>query len=112
MKAWLCEMKEAPGAATVVFALSRGAARNVALSGAAFPVSRGFPKIRVTRVPALDSHYFGREAMDWDSAEDRLLMVRHAGLFCPEPKRSDCRVCPARPDCRMWRTLKDLPGKW
>lgn len=108
MKAWLCETKGEPKAQTVIFALSRRAAKMIAYTSATFRCGVNFSELRVRRIPELDHQCFGRDEMDWENDEDRILMVRYAGMFCRDPKKNKCRACPANPECRMWAVIKSM----
>lgn len=96
---------------TVVFAETRGKARRAAMSTDACEDGE-FIDIRATRVPELDSYYRGEYEMNWYDDNDRIGMVRYAGMQCSyEMSDSECACedCPAKEFCSRYEDREDNP---
>ena len=84
---------------TVVFAATRGKAKELALRTDACE-DADFKNIRAIRKPALDGCYRGKWEMDWDDPQDRVDLVRLANYQCSyEIDDPECDICPAREWC-------------
>lgn len=102
MKAYIVRDIESPeDYCTVVFGETRGKAIQAALATDACEDAE-WVNIRATRVPALDTYYRGLPEMDWNDDNDRIGMVRYAGMHCSTDLSTDecgCQKCPAKEFC-------------
>lgn len=98
MKAW--RVYDEDGYSTVVFATTRGVAKQVAMKT---DVCEGmeYIDIRVYRYPEADKQYRGVSEMDWDNDDDRRFLVAH-GWRCMEWDPSDIDLCQACKDVCEW----------
>lgn len=95
MKAWQVE-EVYEGCAVIVFAETRNKAKYLAVQYQGY----SYDEMRAVRMPQLD-RYAGDKpyVMDFETDEDRLIMVRDAGLSCIEPEYEDCEKCVAKDYC-------------
>lgn len=94
---------------TVVFAETRGKARQAALRTDACEDAE-FTDIRAIRVPELDAYYRGEEEMDWEDKNDRIGMVRYADMRCSSEMNFNecgCEDCPAKEFCSRYDSMED-----
>ena len=40
--------------------------------------------------------------MDWNKAEDRLVLVKESGWYCSDPTLDDCKICTASNYCDLY----------
>ena len=104
MKAWYCSADYSDGA-VVVFAETRGKAKVIAMSTYELE-DYEFTKIQATRMPQIDKYYRGKDELDWDVPEDRLVMVRYCGFTCDHDTfdPDDCETCVAKDYCDLYET--------
>lgn len=100
IKAWLVNDKTSDeGAATVVFAETRGKARAIAMKTNAC-IDSEFINILVNRLPQADKMYKqGKSEMDFDDPKDRLFLVKHCGFYCIVKQENLCNKCIAKKYC-------------
>ena len=105
MKAYLVrDEKRDEDYCAVVFGETRGKAIQAALRTDACEDGE-WTDIRAIRVPELDSYYRGREEMDWFDDNDRIGMVRYAGMRCSDEMsigECGCEDCPAKEFCSRY----------
>ena len=95
----------------VIFAETRGKAHYLATKSDAFEDSE-WNDIRVIRLPQMDKMYRGNTEMDWDSAEDRIALVKD-GWYCNDDYvdyEKDCPSCPAAQFCDIFKEEKYEDG--
>lgn len=106
MKAWFVQAKD-EFAATIVFAETRGKARNLARYTDACQ-SAEFCEIEVRRVRQADKYYKeGKTEMGWDNADDRLALVKEFGFRCEYAELDNCESCSAREYCGNYEEYTD-----
>lgn len=88
---------------TIVFAETRGQARQIAQSTDACEDSE-FTDIRALRVPELDRFYRGNQEMDWHNMADRVAMVRYGNMFCSYEVDAECEDCDAKEYCDRYES--------
>lgn len=103
MKAWVVRDKDCESYA-VVFAETRGKAKQRARRWSDYGLDEyDWTDVEAYRVPALDEHYNGKDALDWGNMADRVLMVRYCDMFCSyEVDRTDCDNCDAKEWCERY----------
>ena len=58
---------------------------------------------RVRRLPEGDKWYKpGKELMDWDNPEDRIVLCEELGWACVDETDYDCPNCPAKDVCQRY----------
>lgn len=105
-KAWKCYEEESC-IVEVVFADTRGKAKSYFKAMETFD-NYGYCELRPRRIKKFDylNHPDGY-VMDWNKAEDRIPMVRDAGLSCIEADRKDCEECCAKEWCSKYKEEDD-----
>ena len=115
MKAWQVE-EVYEGYAVIVFAETRNKAKYLATQCNDALQEYGYADVRAVRMPQLD-RYAGDKphVMDFETNEDRLIMVRDAGFSCIEPEYDDCEKCVAKDYCDVYESYlesrKDGPDE-
>jgi hypothetical protein len=84
---------------TVVFAESASRAKKLAMRTEVCEDSF-FTDVRVQRFPEMDGKDRGRDAIDWNDAEDRKALVA-LGWACEETS-GECDSCPEKSNCGNW----------
>ena len=100
-KAWSF-YEEEEGIIEVVFADTRGKARMYLKELDTFDNYR-YIEISPRREKDLD--YLNHEdgyVMDWNKAEDRLVLVKESGWYCYDPTLDDCKICTASNWCDLY----------
>ncbi|MDE7406459.1 MAG: hypothetical protein K2M89_06275 [Clostridiales bacterium] len=111
MKAWLVRRKD-EGTATVVFAETRGKAKQVAMWYSDGFEDVGFCDIEATRLPEIDKYYKkGKIEMDWDNPQDRIVLVDKCGFRCEYVDLDLCDKCSAREYCGAYEEFIDARGE-
>lgn len=106
MKAWIVNIKDNFNA-TVVFAETRGKARNLARYTDACE-DGDFCDIEIRRAPKLDKYYkAGKTEMEWQNPQDRLALVQEYNFRCEYVDLDECATCPARDDCSEYEEYTD-----
>ena len=106
MKAWrVCDKADYVGGSTVVFAETRGKAHELALHTDCCEDAE-WNDVRVTRIPAMDKMYRGKDEMDWYEPEDRIALVKE-GWYCLDCDIEYCEKCPAAEWCGHYQDWKD-----
>lgn len=106
MKAWFVGIKD-NFEATVVFAETRGKARNLARYTDACE-GADFCDIEVRRLPKADKYYKeGKTEMEWDNAEDRRALVEEFGFSCEYADLVNCETCSAKDCCENYKEYMD-----
>ena len=105
-KAWVA-YNFAEDAAIVVFADTEGKARSYLMLTEIFD---RYSFIDIVFCRAKDLDYLNRPdgyVMDWNNDDDRLPMVRDAGLRCRLACKEMCEECCAKEWCREYECLKE-----
>ena len=88
---------------TVIFAENRNKAKSKALHSDAFEwCEMEYTDFSATRIPELDKFYRGKDELDWENDEDRILMVKEAKYVCSyeyDTEDLECKNCPAKQWC-------------
>ena len=106
MKAWLVRARD-NFEATVVFAETRGKARNSAQYTDACEGAE-FCDIEVTRMPKMDKYFKeGKTEMEWDNPQDRLALVKECGFSCEYADLDKCETCSAKEYCDAYEEYID-----
>lgn len=101
MKAWIVGIK-GEFFQTVVFAETRGKARNLARYTSACD-GADFTDIEVRRAPQIDKYYTdGKTEMEWNNTADRLALITELNFRCEYADMDDCKGCPAIEDCEVY----------
>ena len=104
MKAWLVRRK-GEFEATVVFAETRGKARELAMAKEACE-DTDFCDIEAHRKPQMDKYYEeGKKEMNWFNPKDRIALVKDCGFICNVDyfEEDDCIRCPAKEYCEKYQ---------
>lgn len=104
MKAWLVKEK-GEFDAEIVFAETRGKARNLALSTDCCD-DVNFTDIEVRRQPQADKYYKeGKWHLDWRNPQDRIALVKDCGFVCEYEhlEWEDCESCSAKEYCGRYK---------
>lgn len=109
LKAWRVSPSYDYAYSQVVFAETRGKAKDLAMRTDVCE-DCSFTEIRVTRVPGLDSEYRGRWEMDWYDPYDRRALVRE-GWMCENVYDEDCLVCHGNDYCQALKDWRQENGK-
>lgn len=101
MKAWeVSNPYDDDGCSTVVFAETRGKAKQIAMYTDACE-DASYTEIQCRRFPDADKMYKdGMTELDWNDKDARIFLVKH-GWRCIEVDKEQCRVCPANKWC-VW----------
>ena len=89
----------------ITFAETRGKAITNALGTDEFPYEYwDYTEMRAHRCPELDKYYRGKYRMDWDDPNDRLAMIKDAGLHCDEDSfdQDECEKCTGKEYCSRY----------
>lgn len=104
MKAWFVRDKY-EFTATVVFAETRGKARNLARYTDACE-GADFCDIEVHRLSRMDKYYRkGKIEMEWEYPADRLALVKDCGFRCECVDFDNCEGCSARDYCGAYKDV-------
>ena len=101
-KAWKCYEEESC-IVEVVFADTRGKAKSYFKAMETFD-NYGYCELSPRRIKKFD--HLNRPngyVMDWNKSEDRILMVRDAGLSCLEVDKELCKECCAKEWCSKYK---------
>lgn len=100
MKAWKARI-DYDSFAMIVFAETAGKAKSISFNTFIDYLNDiDFRDIRVLREKNVDKYYKdGMNVLDWDNAEDRIIMVKECGFVCGSEYKDDCTVCPAKQYC-------------
>lgn len=111
MKAWVVNIKDNFDA-TVIFAETRGKARNLARYTDACDGAE-YCDIEVHRLPKADRHYTeGKTEMEWGNPQDRLTLVKEFGFGCEYADLVKCEYCSAREYCGAYEDyMRDNTGE-
>ena len=102
MKAW-CVEDIYEEHVTMVFAKTRNKAKYLATQYDKGLQDYRYNEVRATRVPQADKYAGDKPyVLDFDIDEDRLIMVRDAGLRCIEPEYKVCEKCVAKYYCEVY----------
>jgi hypothetical protein len=104
MKAWLVYTEDEPYS-EIVFAETRGKARQLALSTDAF-CDAEFIEIKVHRIKSADEYYEeGKWHLDWENPQDRIILVKEYSWYCADDYFDfvDCKTCPANKYCEKYK---------
>lgn len=101
MKAWKAWTNWEPSYCTVVFAETRGKAKARAQHTDCLEDAE-WTEIHVSRLPELDKEYRGHTQMDWYDQQDRLALIRDAGMRCEYIDMDDCEECAGREFCEAY----------
>lgn len=102
MKAWLVKEKDADSA-EVVFAETRGKARSLAKATDACSEA-DFVDIEVRRMPQADKYYKeGKWHLDFDTPNDRIVLVKECGFRCEYIEPYFCEDCAAKEYCDYYQ---------
>lgn len=108
MKAWLVK-EQYEFCSVVVFAETRGKAKNIAKSLELFE-DVDFLDIEAHRLPKADKDYRpGVMWLDWADPEDRLYLVKELGFTCADEVSvpDDCAYCSAKRFCYRYKDWED-----
>ncbi len=106
MKAWIVGIRD-NFFRTVVFAETRGKARNLARNTDACEGAE-FCEIEVRRLSKADKYYKkGKTEMRWDNAQDRKVLVEEFHFCCEYADLDECAVCSAREFCGEYEDYID-----
>lgn len=102
MKAWIVsDLDSKEDGATVVFAETRGKAKQLAMNTDACEDAE-FTRIDCRRFPDADKLYQpGMTELDWYDPETRIFLVKHS-WECSDPDDEYCEMCPAKKYCGRW----------
>lgn len=106
MKAWFVQIRD-NFEATVVFAETRGKARNLARYTDACDGAE-FCDIEVRRLPKADKYYKeGKTEMERSNPQDRLALVKEFGFRCEYVDLANCEGCSAQEHCSAFEEYTD-----
>lgn len=107
MKAWEVESDPDRGS-TVVFAETRGQAKQVAMNTQACE-DVPFIEISCRRMPDADKLYKGEPELQWSDDEARIFLVKEHGWGCidPIPELCNARCCSAWEWCHLGKEAQE-----
>ena len=104
IKTWRVE-EPYEGNVAVVFAETRNKAKYLAVQYDEGLQDYGYADVRAIRMPQLDKYAGDKPyVMDFETDEDRLILVRDAGFSCLEPEYEDCEKCVAKDYCEVYES--------
>lgn len=98
MKAWYAYEQNICEYPVIVFALTPGRARAIAMSTDILD-GADFTRIRLRRMPDLDCLRDKEGEFDWYDPQTRIALVRDHGWACDEPTGAECANCHAKEWC-------------
>ena len=101
MKAWQV-VSQYDDYAAIVFAETRGKAKNFALSLDCFE-DNSFIELKAYRCPKADKYYRkGKTHLSWAIPKDRLILVKEFNFVCIDtPEEDECNKCIAKKYCLL-----------
>lgn len=111
MKAYAVFDKDGyPPYSEVVFAETRAKAIYTALHDTDFSLEGcDYTDMRARRRPVFDKYYRGLSAMDWNTDDDRLVMVRDGGYVCDDDSfdPDECARCVGKEYCSKYEEYQE-----
>ena len=101
MKAWTVSDYNAEYGVIIVFAETRGKAKQIALNNSDQFEDCIWTDLWVRRFKDYDEFYTGEELVDfWNDVQHRIRLVKDFGWSCIVTIEAECINCPAREWCR------------